>query len=76
MRTRLTALCLAILGMPLSVALAHPPAEPVEDVQIAQAEVKEPCPTEIEVQPYIWIEPTTGVEYRVLHLHCPGEDEM
>ncbi len=35
-----------------------------------------PCPTEVEVLPYQWIEPTTGMEYTALRLHCPGRDDL
>jgi hypothetical protein len=35
-----------------------------------------PCPTEVEVLPYQWIEPTTGMEYTMLRLHCPGRDDL
>jgi hypothetical protein len=35
-----------------------------------------PCPVEVEVLPYIWIEPTTGMEYSALRLHCPGRDDL
>ncbi len=35
-----------------------------------------PCPVEVEVLPYIWIEPSTGIEYSALRLHCPGRDDL
>jgi hypothetical protein len=76
MKTRNVALVVAMLAMPLTDVFGQSPAEDAEELQVAQVEkASEPCPTEIEVQPYIWIEPETGYEYRVLHLHCPGEDD-
>lgn len=75
MRNRNVAVLMTMLLLPLTAALGHAPADEAEQLKVAQTDETEPCPTKIEVQPYIWIEPTTGVEYRVLHLHCPGEEE-
>jgi len=75
MRTRIVALLLAILAMPLTAAFGHPPTDEAPELKVAQIDEEKPCPTGIEIQPYISIEPTTGVEYRVLHLHCPGEED-
>jgi len=75
-RVRNVVLLAAVLALPLTGAYGHPPADEAEEIQVAHVEESiQPCPTEIEVQPYIWIEPETGFEYRVLHLHCPGEDD-
>ena len=75
-KVRNVALLAAMLALPMTSAYGHPSADEAEEIQVAQVEeTKQPCPTQIEVQPYIWIEPETGFEYRVLHLHCPGEDD-
>ena len=75
MRTRVLGMCLALFALPLTAVPCNQPAEQSDEVKVAKNAEAKDCPTEIEVQPYIWIEPNTGAEYTVLHLHCPGEDE-
>jgi hypothetical protein len=65
------------------IPLAGYPSPPRDDesqeakwARLAAQTKPGPCPTEIEVLPYQWIEPTTGMEYTMLRLHCPGRDEL
>jgi len=77
------------LILPLALAALLPPAAnanaPDDDesqeakwAKLAESTKSkpEPCPTEVEIQPYVWIEPSTGNEYSVLRLHCPGRDNL
>ena len=79
MRNKITALALAASLAPLA-GFANP-AEDDESQEAKWARLAShakpgPCPTEIEILPYQWIEPATGIEYTMLRLHCPGRDEL
>jgi hypothetical protein len=72
-----------ILLLPLGAASATPAIEAAvradtvrqKTERLAESEEKEVCPTSYEVRSYIWIEPKTGREYRMLNFYCPGLDE-
>lgn len=74
------AVLLGVLLLPFAAGADH--GTPATDTRAVDASPsaleakREPCPTKVEVRPYIWIEPTTGNEYTVLRLHCPGRDDM
>jgi len=74
------AVMLGVLLLPFAAGADH--GTPATDTRAGEASPptleakREPCPTKVEVQPYIWIEPSTGNEYTVLRLHCPGRDDM
>jgi hypothetical protein len=73
------AIMLGVLLLPFAAGAENgtPATHSNKDADPAALEAKrEPCPTKVEIQPYIWIEPTTGNEYTVLRLHCPGRDDM
>lgn len=81
MRRVLTGL---VLLLPVGTALATPAIEAAmrpdtaphqEQQRLAESEKKEVCPTSYEVRTYLWIEPKTGREYRMLNFYCPGLDE-
>ena len=70
-------ICAMVIGLFAASVAAHPVDEedsttghPVADQQATKR-----CPTKHEVQPYIWLDPKTGREYRALRLHCPSMDE-
>ena len=43
--------------------------------RLAESKDAKSCPTSYEVRSYIWIEPKTGREYKMLNFYCPGLDE-
>lgn len=79
MRKRTIALAMAAILVPLAVQ-ANPTTPDMEQAakwaRLAAEPKPGPCPTEVEVLPYIWIEPATGMEYTALRLHCPGRDDL
>jgi hypothetical protein len=76
MRKSITSLALAAMLAPFAAGAETPGTQDANDLKQASEAKPGPCPTEIEVLPYIWIEPTTGNEYTVLRLHCPGRDDL
>ena len=48
---------------------------PVKKERLAETDNAKECPTSYEVRSYIWIEPKTGREYKMLNFYCPGLDE-
>ena len=72
-----------ILLLPFGAAVATPAVEAAarpdtvrhNDGRLAESEEREVCPTSYEVRTYLWIEPKTGREYRMLNFYCPGLDE-
>ena len=61
---------------PLAAGAETPASSQADDLKRLGEARPGPCPTRIEVLPYQWIEPTTGREYTVLRLHCPGRDDL
>ena len=79
MKMMIVALAFCATLAPLAVhANAPEPGESQEAkwARLAQQAKPGPCPTEVEVLPYVWIEPSTGIEYTALRLHCPGRDDL
>ena len=76
MRKSITALAIAAMLAPIAAGAEKPDTAETNDFKQASESKPGPCPTEIEVLPYQWIEPTTGNEYTVLRLHCPGRDDL
>ena len=76
MRKSITALILAAMLAPFAAGAETPETAEANDFKRASDAKPGPCPTQIEVLPYQWIEPTTGNEYTVLRLHCPGRDDL
>ena len=78
MRKSMLAFALATVLAPMAVgadATDDEDSQAAKWARLAKQTKPEPCPTEIEVLPYIWIEPSTGAEYTALRLHCPGRDD-
>jgi hypothetical protein len=71
------------LILPLGAASATPAIERAttvdtsaeQDQLLAETEEERQCPTSYAVRSYIWIEPKTGREYKMLNFYCPGLDE-
>jgi hypothetical protein len=72
------------LMLPLGAASATPAIEPATSVdtpaeqdesRLAESEDQRQCPTSYAVRSYIWIEPKTGREYKMLNFYCPALDE-
>jgi len=79
MRKTTIALALTAILTPLAARATTPETDEGQAAKwtrLAEQIRTGPCPTEIEVLPYQWIEPTTGMEYTMLRLHCPGRDEL
>ena len=79
MNKMIVALAFCATLAPLAVHASAPePGESQEAkwARLAQQTKPGPCPTEVEVLPYVWIEPSTGMEYTALRLHCPGRDDL
>lgn len=77
-KTTITLALAAMLG-PLTTHSAPPEQDETQEAKWARLATQtkpRPCPTEIEILPYQWIEPTTGMEYTMLRLHCPGRDDL
>jgi len=73
-----------VLILPLGAASATPAIEPTTAVDtpaeqdqnwLVESEQKRQCPTSYAVRSYIWIEPKTGREYKMLNFYCPALDE-
>ena len=70
-------ICALALIMIATSVTAHPVKKeqpPSADTSVEQ-KVTRSCPTKHVVQPYIWLDPKTGMEYRALRLHCPAHDD-
>jgi len=79
MRKTTIALALAACLGPLTTQGAPPEDNESQEAKWARLATQTkpgPCPTDIEILPYQWIEPTTGMEYTMLRLHCPGRDDL
>ena len=78
-----SALIGVILLLPFGAAVATPAIEAAtrsvtaehKAERLAESEEKKVGPTSYEVRTYVWIEPKTGREYRMLNFYCPGLDE-
>ena len=79
MRKIAIALTLVATLVPLGTYANTPEANESQEAKwsrLAEQAKPGPCPVEVEVLPYIWIEPSTGIEYSALRLHCPGRDDL
>lgn len=79
MRKTTIALALAAILIPLTGQAVPPQNDESQEAKwsrLATQTKPGPCPSEIEILSYQWIEPTTGMEYTMLRLHCPGRDEL
>jgi hypothetical protein len=79
MRKITVALALIATLVPLGTYANKPDQNDSQEAKwsrLAEQAKPGPCPVEVEVLPYIWIEPSTGIEYSALRLHCPGRDDL
>jgi hypothetical protein len=79
MRKITVALTLIAILVPLGAYANTPEQNDSQEAKwsrLAEQAKPGPCPVEVEVLPYIWIEPSTGIESSALRLHCPGRDDL
>lgn len=78
MRMSICVLALTAL-LPLAAGANAPEKEESQEAKwakLAESAKSEPCLTQVEIQPYVWIDPSTGNEYSALRFHCPGRDDL